>query len=314
MLENAQRQFWALQLGGQSAGGWAHDGPLVHHPLKDAEADSTLAPVASTYSAENNAVYDGIGRRGVRLVSFAPILKHDVFPLAEILRELLILGMAGTRLPVEIEFAATLSPNSHEPSEMGFLQLRPIARSREEADVDLSSIDRSAVFCESPATSGHGRVDDLVDWVIVDRAQYERSQSGEVAATVAQFNSLLTGEGRTYGLIGVGRWGSTQPWLGIPVRWEDISGARIIVEAGFRDFRVTPSQGTHFYQNLASLGVGYFTVNANAGEGFVDWKWLDSVPEVSSVGAVRHLRFPSPVVAVMNGGERRGVLLKPTDE
>jgi hypothetical protein len=157
-------------------------------------------------------------------------------------------------------------------------------------------------------------VEDLVDWVIVDRAQYERSQSSEVAATVAHFNSLLTGEGRAYGLIGVGRWGSTQPWLGIPVRWEDISGARIIVEAGFRDFRVTPSQGTHFYQNLASLGVGYFTVNAGAGEGFVDWKWLDSVPEVSSVGAVRHLRFRSPVVAVMNGGERRGVLLKPTEE
>jgi CheY-like chemotaxis protein len=314
MLENAQRQFWALQLGGPSAGGWAHDGPLVHYPLKDAEADSTLAPVASTYSAENNAVYDGIGRRGVRLVSFAPILKHDVFPLAEILRELLILGMAGTRLPVEIEFAATLSPDGQELSEMGFLQLRPIAPSREEADVDLSSVDPSAIFCESPATSGHGRVDDLVDWVIVDRAQYERSQSSEVAATVAHFNSLLTGEGRAYGLIGVGRWGSTQPWLGIPVRWEDISGARIIVEAGFRDFRVTPSQGTHFYQNLASLGVGYFTVNAGAGEGFVDWKWLDSVPEVSSVGAVRHLRFRSPVVAVMNGGERRGVLLKPTEE
>jgi hypothetical protein len=314
MLENAQRQFWALELKGESAGGWAHDGPLVHCPLKDAEADSTLASVASTYSAENNAVYDGIGRRGVRLVSFAPILKHDVFPLAEILRELLILGMAGTRLPVEIEFAATLSSNSKERSEMGFLQLRPIAPSREEADVDLSSIDRSAVFCESPATSGHGRVDDLVDWVIVDRAQYERSQSGEVAATVAHFNSLLAREGRVYGLIGVGRWGSTQPWLGIPVRWEDISGARIIVEAGFRDFRVTPSQGTHFYQNLASLGVGYFTVNQNAGEGFVDWEWLDSVPEVSSVGAVRHLRFQSPVVAVMNGAERRGVLLKPTEE
>jgi hypothetical protein len=232
--------------------------------------------------------------------------------LAEILRELLILGMAGTRLPVEIEFAATLAPSGNPPSELGFLQLRPIAPAREEVDVDLSSIDRSAVFCASPATMGHGKVADLVDWVVVDRAQYERSQSGEVASAVAHYNSLLTREGRVYGLIGVGRWGSTQPWLGIPVRWEDISGARIIVEAGFRDFRVTPSQGTHFYQNLASLGVGYFTVNAGAGEGFVDWKWLAGVPEVSSRGVVRHLRFPSPVVAIMNGRDRQGVLLKPS--
>ncbi len=312
MLNSAQRNFWALKLGRAAENAWAADGPVERYSLKEAAEDGTLAPVASTYSAENDAVYDGLRGRGVPLVTFAPILKHQVFPLADIVRELLVLGMAGTRLPVEIEFAATLpASNDGEPAEMAFLQLRPLAPSREDQDGDVESIDRSLVVCESPATLGHGRVDDLVDWVVVDRNRYERSQSTEVAAAVAHFNSVLRAEGRLYGLIGVGRWGSTQPWLGIPVKWEDISGARVIVEAGFRDFRVTPSQGTHFYQNLAALGVGYFTVNQDAGEGFVDWEWLASAPEVASRGAVRHLRFPKPVIAVMNGGERRGVLLRP---
>jgi CheY-like chemotaxis protein len=311
LLESAQREFWALELGhNPPEGGWTQDGPLVRCTLRDAEQDSSLASVASTYSAENHAVYDGIGRPGVRLVTFAPILKHDVFPLAEILQELLILGMAGTRLPVEIEFAATLGARG-ELSEMGFLQLRPLAPAREEVDVDLSGIPRERLFCESPATLGHGKVDNLLDWIVVDRNRYERSQSAEVAAAVAQFNAMLAREGRLYGLVGVGRWGSSQPWLGIPVKWEDISGARVIVEAGFKDFRVTPSQGTHFYQNLVSLGVGYFTVNQQAGEGFVDWDWLADVPEVASQGAVRLLRFQQPATAIMKGSERRGVLVKP---
>jgi hypothetical protein len=309
VLEGAQREFWALELG-RDAPGWDHDGPLTHFPLRTAEEDGTLAAVASTYSAENDAVYDGIGRKGVRLVTFAPILKHDVFPLSDILRELLILGMAGTRLPVEIEFAATMGVGG-EPAEMGFLQLRPVAPSREEADVDLAGIESRHRFCESPSILGHGRWEDLTDWIVVDRNRYERSQSSEVAAAVAQFNARLTAEGRTYGLIGVGRWGSSQAWLGIPVKWEDISGARVIVEAGFKDFRVTPSQGTHFYQNLVSLDIGYFTVNAEAGEGFVDWDWLAAMPEVASHGAVRLIRLPSPAVAVLNGRERRGVILKP---
>ena len=309
MLGSAQRGSWALELG-RDAPAWTHDGPLAHLPLRVAEDDGTLAPVASTYSAENNAVYDGIGRPGVRLVTFAPILKHDVFPLAEILRELLILGMAGTRLPVEIEFAATMGGRG-EPAEMGFLQLRPVAPTREEADVGLSGIKADRIFCDSPSILGHGRWENLTDWIVVDRNRYERSQSGEVAAAVAHFNARLDREGRTYGLIGVGRWGSSQPWLGIPVRWEDISGARVIVEAGFKDFRVTPSQGTHFYQNLVSLGVGYFTVNADTGEGFVDWDWLAAAPEVAAQGAVRLVRLPAPATAILNGRERRGVILKP---
>lgn len=311
ILEYAQREFWALGLGQDPPdGGWPQDGPLVRLPLRAAEEDGTLAAVASTYSAENHAVYDGIGRRGIRLVSFAPILKHKVFPLAAIVEELLILGEAGTRHPVEIEFAVTLPSERGRPAQVGFLQLRPLAPTREDADVEFDGFEREDLFCESPSVLGHGRVG-LEDWVVVDRNEFDRSQSLSSAEAVSLFNAQLKREGRPYGLIGVGRWGSTHPWLGIPVRWEDISGARVIVEAGFRDFRVTPSQGTHFFQNLASLNVGYFTVNAHVGEGFVDWSWLAEQNPVETRGCVRHLRFQREAVAIMNGRERKGVILKP---
>ncbi len=315
MLENAQREFWGLQLGGSlTPGGWAAEDPLRRFDLKTAERDGTLGPVGSSYSHENRALYDGLGRPGARLVSFAPMLKHGVFPLAEIIDELLALGRTGTRLPVEIEFAATIGQGRGELSRFGFLQLRPLAQAREDADIELGGIDADQVFCESPAVLGNGRIDTLCDWIVVDRSDFQRAQSAECAEHVAGFNKELNAADRPYGLIGVGRWGSTHPWLGIPVKWEDISGARVIVEAGFRDARVTPSQGTHFYQNLASFNVGYFTVNANIGEGSVDWDWLRAQPEVSSRGSVRHVRFPAPAVAIMNGHERRGVVLKPSED
>lgn len=315
MLEHSQREFWAIQMGeNPPAGGWQSGGPLRKHGLEVAQADGTLQVVGSSYSAENRAVYDGLSRGKVKLVSFAPILKHGVFPLAEILEELLALGRAGTRLPVEIEFAAVLPRGKDRPAEFGFLQLRPLARMREDEDVDLSGLDHEDIFVESPAVLGNGRIDDLRDWIVVDRNKFDRAQSREAARAVATFNTELRREGRPYGLIGVGRWGSTHPWLGIPVQWEEISGARVIVEAGFKDFRVTPSQGTHFYQNLASLGVGYFTVNEGAGEGSVDWTWLAQQPAVTARGCVRHIRFEKPAVAIINGHRRRGVLLKPRPE
>jgi hypothetical protein len=147
--------------------------------------------------------------------------------------------------------------------------------------------------------------------VVVDFHRFERSRSHEVARAVAHLNAKLAQEGLPYLLIGVGRWGSNDPWLGIPVEWDDISGARIIVEAGFRDFRITPSQGSHFFQNLTAFQTGYFTVNPDAGEGFIDWDWLASCPAVEERDCVRHIHFDTPLIAVMNGRTSRGVIYKP---
>jgi hypothetical protein len=317
MLDRSQRAFWALRLGGEEEAGEGGEGDgepvpfLRRFDLRAAAEDGTLAPVASTWSAANDRIYDGLGRPGVPLVTFAPVLKHRVFPLAEILREVLVLGMSGTRLPVEVEFAVTLPEDPEGVAEFGFLQLRPFSRSQEESEVSLDGISPEAVVCESPSVLGHGRVDGLTDWIVVDQEGFERAESAAVADTVARLNRRLGEEGRPFGLIGVGRWGSSDPWLGIPVAWEDIAGARIIVEAGFRDFRVTPSQGTHFYQNLVSLGVGFFTVNPSVGEGRVDWAWLRSRPAVAEEGCVRWLRFDTPAVAILDGRQGRGVILKP---
>ncbi|MDH4064649.1 MAG: histidine kinase [Acidobacteriota bacterium] len=307
MLQNSQRAFHALSL---------RDGEADLDPqafsLAHAEADGTLAAVGSTYSAENDAVYDGTSRPGVRLVSFAPVLKHDVFPLAQILHRLLAIGVDGTSTAVEMEFAVRLPASRGERAEFGFLQLRPLALSRETEELDLGSIAPGDVVCQSTSVLGHGRIEDLRDVVVVDIHRFDRARSSDVAREVARFNDLLGVQRRRYVLIGVGRWGSAEPYLGIPVGWEQISGARVIVESGFKDFSVTPSQGTHFFQNLSVSNVGYFTVNPQSGDGYVDWDWLAGQVAEADTGFVRHLRLPRPVRVIMNGARRQGVVLKPT--
>ncbi len=312
MVKNSQRDFWALEVGGNSrANSWPEEEGLVRVPLEVAEEDGVLHWLGSTFSPENNAVYDGISRDGVRLVSMAPILKMGMFPLAEILREVLVVGESGTSSPVEIEFAVNLNTPPGEPKEFAFLQLRPLATSREVDEVELETVPKEDLICESPSALGHGHLDEVFDMVVVDRNSFERAQSQECANAVSHFNAKLTKEGRRYVLVGVGRWGSTHPWLGIPVRWADIAGAAAIVEAGFKDFRVTPSQGTHFFQNLTSLNVGYFTVNQDVGEGFVDWDWLAEQPAEEEMGCTRHIRFKKPLAVSMNGKIQRGIIRKP---
>ncbi len=209
--------------------------------------------------------------------------------------------------PVEIEFAVHMSG---ERAEFGFLQMRPLVLSREGEELRVDDLDPERLVCMSSKVLGNGRVE-VRDVVVVDFHRFERARSQEVAQTVTHFNGKLSGDNMPYLLIGVGRWGSNDPWLGIPIDWDQISGARAIVEAGFRDFRVAPSQGSHFFQNLTAFQVGYFTVNPDAGEGFVDWEWLAAQPAVEEESCVRHLRFPSPVTVVMNGRTGRGIIFKP---
>lgn len=298
VLANSQRRFWALDL--------ARDDDMreTRFDLDAAEADGTLAQLASTYSRENDAITEGISRAGVRLVTFAAILKHETFPLARILDRLLAIGRWGMGAPVEIEFAVDLARR-----ELAFLQLRPLALAAETEELTIGPIEPGLAVCTSTSVLGNGRIDDLRDAIVIDRRGFDRATSRRTAAEIGQLNAELAG--RPYLLVGVGRWGSADPWLGIPVTWDQISGARVIVEAGFEDIKVTPSQGTHFFQNLTSFHVGYFTVNPGAGEGFVDWAWLAAQPAVRETACVRHLRFERPLVVKMNGKRSEGVILKP---
>jgi CheY-like chemotaxis protein len=311
ILANSQSEFWALELDDLR-----HDDPVddlreARFGLQIAEADGALHAVASTYSRDNDAVYDGMSRPGVRIVSFAPVLKQEVFPLAAILQQLSQVGEDALGQPVEIEFAVRLPRGAGDFAEFGFLQIRPLVLSHEEEDLRMEQVAADRLVCQSTKVLGNGRIQNLRDAVVVDFHRFERDRSQEVAAAVAHFNAKLTEANRPYLLIGVGRWGSNDPWLGIPVEWDEIAGARVIVEAGFRDFRVVPSQGSHFFQNLTSFQIGYFTVNPDAGEGSVDWQWLASQPEVEEQGCVRHLQFDGPLLVVMNGKAREGMIFKP---
>ena len=313
ILNNSQSEFWALELNHLAH---REDDSLAdlreaRFPLSVAEADGTLLKLGSTYSPDNHAVYDGLSRRGPRIVSFAPVLKHGVFPLAAILNELTSIGQNALGRPVEIEFAVRLSQDSAKPSDFGFLQMRPLVLSREGEELRVDDVDPARILCQSSKVLGNGRIADLCDIIVVDYHRFERAQSQEVAKCVSRLNGKLVSEGIPYLLIGVGRWGSNDPWLGIPVDWDQIGGARVIVEAGFRDFRVTPSQGSHFFQNLTAFQIGYFTVNPDAGEGSVDWDWLIAQPAQEELGCVRHLRLVEPLQVIMNGRRGHGMILKP---
>jgi CheY-like chemotaxis protein len=306
-LTNAQREFFALELGRDSSTPFAP----ARFELSTAEEDGTLAAAGSTFSPENDVVYDGISRPGVRLVTFAPILKHGLFPLAEIVDALLRMAVEGTSVPVELEFAVHMPPRG--TPEFGVLQLRPLARVRDVPESALPRVDRERVICASASALGHGTIEGVCDVIVVDANRFDRSKTREIARAVAQINAELAARRRPYVLIGVGRWGSADPLLGIPVTWDQIAGARAIVEAGFLDFTVAPSQGSHFFQNLAAGNIGYFTVNPEAGDGFVDWEWLAGQPAAAETEFVRHLRFENPVEIAINGRTRAGVILKPVD-
>jgi CheY-like chemotaxis protein len=308
VLRNSQREFWALRLSSRyGPEGEAAEGRF---DLESAEADGTLHAVGSTYSRENDAIYDGLSRPGVRVVSFAPILKHETFPLASVIQALMEMGEWGMNAPVEIEFAVNLRVPRGAPKEFAFLQMRPLALSREGEELELGDEEPARVLCRSANVLGNGRIDTIHDLVVVDADRFDRARSADAAQEIAQLNAALSAANTPYLLVGVGRWGSRDPWLGIPVTWDQISGARAIVEAGFKDLRVTPSQGSHFFQNIVSFNVGYFTVNPGVGSDVVDWVWLAAQPAVRETSCVRHLRFADPVVVKMNGRKNEGVILK----
>jgi hypothetical protein len=304
-LATTQREFFALELGRDSATPFEPR----RFDLSAAEEDGTLARVGSTYSPENDVVYDGISRPGVRLVTFAPILKHGLFPLAEIVEATLALAVDGTGVPVEVEFAAHVP--FKDTAEFGILQLRPLGRVRDLPERELPRVGRDQLICASDSALGHGTIDGVRDLIVVGVHRFDRLKTREVARAVGQLNAELMARRRPYVLIGVGRWGSADPLLGVPVTWDQIAGARAIVEAGFADFRVTPSQGSHFFQNLTAGDIGYLTVNPDVGDGFVDWEWLAAQTAESESEFVRHLRFDAPIEIAINGRKHSAVIVKP---
>ncbi len=312
-IRNAQQEFLALDLNEGLVPRPPHEPDVFikKYDLTSAEEDQTLFHVGSTYSPENDSVYDGISRQGKRVVTFAPILKHKIFPLPEILELILDLGTWGMGTHVEVEFAVNMKVQPDRPRDFALLQIRPLVLSLEMEELDVDAALPEHMICQSQQVLGNGVFDGIHDVVVVDIQTFDRAKSREVADEISQVNAKLVAAKCPYLIIGVGRWGSLDPWLGIPVTWDQISGASVIVESGFRDMHVTPSQGSHFFQNITSFRVGYFTVNASVQSSFIDWEWLQAQPAAEELTFTRHLRFDEPITVKINGHKNKGVILKP---
>ena len=310
-LQQTQTSFLALDLARADFHPEVDDGfNLKKCSIDEAEADGRLRLIASTYNYRSGYLYDNILEEGHRVLTFNNILHHNAFPLAEILNQILAISQREMGCPVEIEFAVNLGAKQGEQGVFYLLQIRPIVEAKMEVKEDLAAIADSELVLRSPKALGQGLYDDIRDVVYVRPEKFDAALSAEIRSEIAHINNELIHQGRHYLLIGPGRWGSSDPWLGIPVRWSEISGASIIVESALGSYQIEPSQGTHFFQNLTSFGVAYFTVNQPAGMGFVDFAFLDSQPAVFETEHVRVVQTEKPLPGLVDGKRGIGVVKK----
>lgn len=311
-LRETQSYFNALDLSQTQFVPQVDDGfNLLKISIADAEKDGTLRYIASTYNIQDNSLNDGLYQGGRKLITFANILKHDVFPLADILKEVLHIAQLEMGRPIEIEFAVNLDYSSKKQHVFYLLQIRPIVDSKEMISEDIGSIPEENAIITCKTALGHGITNDIADLVYVKPEAFSAGKNQQIMFEIDKINRQLVSENRHYVLIGPGRWGSADPWLGIPVKWSHISNARLIVESGLSNYRVDPSQGTHFFQNLTSFGVAYFTINPFLNDGTYDTEYLNAQPSVYESEYIRHVRFERPIVIKVDGRKNKGVVLKP---
>lgn len=310
-LRETQTRFYALDLKNTGHNFSLDDGfNLLKLHVKDAEADGSLNYIASTYDPYDMVIRDGIYPGGRKVITFANILQHDVFPLARLLQLAQKYGQGEMRRPVEIEFAVNFDA-SKKTGVFYLLQIRPMVDIKADLDEDLSLIPEDKIILKSENSLGHGVMDDICDIIYVKTDGYSASNNQLIAYDIEKLNKRFLDEGKHYVLVGPGRWGSSDTWLGIPVKWPNISAARIIVEAGLTNYRVDPSQGTHFFQNLTSFGVGYFTINAFMNDGIYNQEFLNSLPAVEETKYLRWVRFESPLTVKMDGKKKLGIVALP---
>lgn len=310
-LRETQTRFYALDLKNMAEAFSVDDAfNLVKLGLKDADAEGSLKYIVSTYDPYDQIIRDGYYPGGRKILSFVNILQHDVFPLADTLDQILRIGQQEMGRPVEIEFAVNMDPSDHTRATFYLLQIRPIVDNKEIMDEDLSLVKNEETILSSTSVLGHGIVGDVQDIIYVKTGAFNSSNNQLIAYEIEKMNRSFTDQEKGYVLVGPGRWGSSDSWLGIPVKWPHISNARVIVECGLENYRVDPSQGTHFFQNLTSFGVGYFTVNPFKGDGWFDEAFLNAQPAVEETEYLRHVRFDAPITIKMDGKKSLGVVLK----
>ena len=313
-LRDTQTRFYALDMNFGGNGEWSVDDGFNIKKLrvKQADQDGSLTYIASTFDPMDQVIRDGIYEGGRKVITFCGVLKQGIFPLPELLQMAQKYGSEEMRRPVEIEFACNL--NDDKTGELYLLQIRPIVDSKQVLDEDLQQIPDEQCLLRSYNSLGHGISEDVTDVVYVKAGEdFTAANNPTIAYHIEKINQKFLDEGRSYVLVGPGRWGSSDYWLGIPVKWPHISAARVIVETALKNYHVDPSQGTHFFQNLTSFGVGYFTINTYTGDGIFQQSVLDQMPAVEETEYVRHVRFEKPLKIMMDGKKQTGVVLMPID-
>ena len=313
-LSQTQTRFYALDMAHVGDDFKVDDGFNIKKVrVKQAAEDGALTYIASTYDPVDQIIRDGIYEGGRKVISFCGVLQHGVFPLPELLQTVQRLGADEMKRPVEIEFACNL--NDDKTGTFYLLQIRPIVDSKQVLDEDLEQIPDEQCLLRTTNSLGHGISEDVVDVVYVKAGDdFTAANNPYIADQIEQINRKFLADDKNYVLIGPGRWGSSDYWLGIPVKWPHISAARVIVETALKNYHVDPSQGTHFFQNLTSFGVGYFTINTANGDGIFRQEVLDAMPAIEETEYVRHVRFSRPLRIMMDGMKQQGVVLLPSSE
>ena len=307
-LRETQTRFYALDTRRVGSDFKVDDGfNILNLKVREAERDRSLSYIASTYDPCDQVIRDGIYDGGRKVITFAGVLQQGVFPLPELLQMSMRYGAESMRRPVEIEFACNI--NDDRTGSLYLLQIRPIVDSKQTLDEDVAAVPDADCIVRSHNSLGHGVSDDVTDVVYVKADDsFTASDNPAIAREIEKINRRYLDLGQNYVLVGPGRWGSSDPWLGIPVKWPHISAARVIVEVALKNYRVDPSQGTHFFQNLTSFGVGYFTVDQNRADGLFRKDVLDAMEAVDETEHVRVVRFARPLRIMMDGMRQEGAV------
>ncbi len=308
-LRETQTRFYALDTRHVGNDFKVDDGfNILNLKVKEAERDNSLNFIASTYDPYDQVIRDGLYEGGRKVISFAGVLQQNVFPLPELLQMSMRYGAEAMRRPVEIEFACNL--NADRTGSLYLLQIRPIVDQKQMLDEDLAAIPDTDCLLRSHNSLGHGVTEDVTDVVYVKTDdRFSAADNPTIAREIEKLNKEYLDRGTNYVLVGPGRWGSSDSWLGIPVKWPHISAARVIVEVALKNYRVDPSQGTHFFQNLTSFGVGYFTIDENRNDGCFHKATLDAMPAVEETDHVRVVRFEKGLRIMMDGKKGEGVVV-----
>lgn len=311
-LRDTQKEFYALDLTSDELKTSTNEGiNLLKLSIDEAEQDGSLTYIASTFDHQNHVLRPGTGYTGKRVLSFAGVLQYDLFPLCNIISDVLKIGKAEMNADVEIEFAVDLDPAGKNKPIVNLLQIRPIVNNSEVVDADLKAIEPESTLIYSHQALGNGVYENVSDIVYVKPDVFDASKTQLIAERVDEINKKFIEADRNYVLIGPGRWGSSDPWLGVPVKWPHISQARVIAESGLHNFRIDPSQGTHFFQNLTSFKVGYLTLNPYIGDGYYDLAFLKTCKPTYEDEYLCHIHFEKPLKIMIDGQKNIGVIMKP---